>query len=378
MNTSGTRIGVLHLRDSPWVDGPGRTILETAAHIDSSRVDFHIGPLCSAGQKQHQLLEAALSRGLNSVQLADPGGSPAVLVPGIVRAMDDLGIQVLHSSDFRTSVAALLAARQRKVHLVVTAHGWIANTLRRRLVRLADKAVLRMFDRVVVVSEATRALIPRWWVPDRKVRVLRNALVLESYGAEIVHRQFRPVRPREHVTLVNVGRLSPEKGQLMLLQAVQRLLPAWPNLHVLFAGIGPLESALRDFAVSVGMADHVEFRGYVKDMPALYAECDLLVQSSFTEGLPNVILEAAYLRLPIVATDVGGTAEVVQHGESAFLIRPSVEELVAGIEAFLKDPAVFASRAEKAHGDIVRNFSFQTRTLKMMDLYQELVEGSPC
>lgn len=378
MNTNGIPIGVLHLRDSPWVDGPGRTILETAAHIDRQRFNFHIGPLCAVGRKEHPLLDATRSRGLNAVQIADPGGSPAVLVPSIVRAIDELGIRIIHSSDFRTSVAAVLAARQRRVRLVATAHGWIANTLRRRVVRFADKALLRMFDRVVVVSAATRQLIPRWWLPDRKVLVLRNALVLESYGAEIVQRPRRLVRPRERVTLVNVGRLSPEKGQMMLLQAVQRLLPAWPNLHLVFAGVGPLESALRAFVDAAGMADHVEFRGYVKDMPALYADCDLLVQSSFTEGLPNVILEAAYLRLPIVATAVGGTAEVVRQGETACLIKPSLEDLVAGMESFLRDPGAFAAMAEAGHRDIVRDFSFQARTQKVMSLYQELAGGVAC
>ncbi|MBK6674408.1 MAG: glycosyltransferase family 4 protein [Proteobacteria bacterium] len=312
-----------------------------------------------------------------AVQIADPGGSPAVLVPSIVRAIDELGIRIIHSSDFRTSVAAVLAARQRRVRLVATAHGWIANTLRRRLVRFADKALLRMFDRVVVVSAATRQLIPRWWLPDRKVLVLRNALVLESYGAEIVQRPRRPVKPQERVTVVNVG-ASPGKRPDDAAPGSAEAATRVPNLHLVFAGVGPLESALRAFVDAAGMADHVEFRGYVKDMPTLYADCDLLVQSSFTEGLPNVILEAAYLRLPIVATAVGGTAEVVRQGETACLIKPSLEDLVAGIESFLRDPGAFAAMAEAGHRDIVRDFSFQVRTQKIMNLYQELAGGAAC
>jgi glycosyltransferase involved in cell wall biosynthesis len=129
---------------------------------------------------------------------------------------------------------------------------------------------------------------------------------------------------------------------------------------------------LRDTAETLGISDRVDFRGYVSDMPALYSECDLLVQSSFSEGLPNVVLEAAYLRLPMVATDVGGTAEVVQHGRTAWLCSPTRSSLSEGIEAFLKDPSSFARMAMSAHDDIVRNFSFAFRTARQTGIYEEL------
>lgn len=370
--STGAPVGVLHLRDSPWVDGPGRTILETGTHMDARRIDYHIAPLCSGPAADNALLNAARARNLNVVPIPDPGGYPGVLVEPIVAAIDRLGIQVLHSSDFRTSVAALLAARRRQVRLVATAHGWIANTLRRRLVRLADKAMLHFFDRVVIVSGATRRLIPRWWLPDHRTVVLHNALVLESYGQAALSAPRPPVRPLERVTLLNVGRLSPEKGQMMLLRTVQALLPRWPALRLVFAGTGPLEQPLRRFIHEAGLGERVEFRGYVQDMPSLYAECDLLVQSSFTEGLPNVILEAAYLRLPIVATAVGGTAEVVEHGRSAWLTTPTEAGLSAGIEAFLSRPDDFVAMAATAHEDILRNFSFQERTRRMTAVYEEL------
>ena len=121
------------------------------------------------------------------------------------------------------------------------------------------------------------------------------------------------------------------------------------------------------------MGEQVVFRGYVKDMPSLYAECDLLVQSSFTEGLPNVVLEAAFLRLPIVATAVGGTAEVISHGHSGWLLRPTVDEIRNGIEAFLLDPGTFRVMAEAAHLKIVRDYSFSARTERIMALYEDVM-----
>lgn len=366
-------IRVLHLRDSPWVDGPGRTILETGSHLDPARVEYHIGVLVAQREGEHPLVDAARQRGISIIPIADHGRLDDRLLGPILELVDRLQIDLLHTSEFRSALIAQFIKRRRpKLRMVATAHGWIANTLRRRVVRLLDKMLFRRFDHVILVSEATRSLVPKWWLPDSRATVLRNALVLKSYGSEIVSKPRRPIDPHRAV-MVNVGRLSPEKGQEMLLNAMHALTPRWPHLRLKFAGIGPLEDHLRSVARALGLEDRVEFVGYVKDMPRLYADVDLVVQSSFTEGLPNVILEAAYLRVPIVATAVGGTAEVIAHRESGWLIEPRLEQLVAGIERFLEHPQEFVSMAERAHQGILRNYSFEVRTEKLTQVYERLM-----
>jgi glycosyltransferase involved in cell wall biosynthesis len=366
---------VLHLRDSPWVDGPGRTILETGSHIDPQRVQYHIGAFVSGGK--HPLVESAQARGLNVHVIQDERGVSSILVDRIVELMDRLEIDVLHTSEFRSNVLALMCRRRRPVKLVSTAHGWIANNLRGRVYRVVDKAVLPRFDAVIMVSQATRGLVPRWWLPDRRVQVLPNALVLGVYGREIVESPRAKRDTSAGATLLNVGRLSPEKGQDVLLRAVAALAPRYPQLKLQFAGIGPLEAELRALAATLGIAERVEFLGYIEQMPKLYADIDLVVQSSFTEGMPNVILEAAYLRVPIVATAVGGTAEVVEHGKSGWLIPPhSLDALTAGIERYLRDPDEFARMGDAAHARVCAEFSFDVRTRRLMDFYQTLCGAS--
>jgi glycosyltransferase involved in cell wall biosynthesis len=367
------KVRVLHLRDSPWVDGPGRTILETGSHLDPSRVEFHIGALVPHGKADHPLVDVARQRGLNVIEFRDPGGFGGPLIDEIVEVIDRHKINVLHSSEFRTRVVAQLCRLRRRVHLVTTAHGWIANNRSRKTVRFIDKVMLRFSDRVILVSHAVRRLVPMWWLSARRAHVLHNALVLSVYGREVLERPRRPVDTTGRVTILNVGRLSPEKGQDMLIRAVHRLLPQCPGLHLRIAGIGPLEAPLRALAESLNIADHVEFVGYVTDMPPLYRDCDIVVQSSFTEGLPNVILESAYLRVPLLATAVGGTDEVVRHGESAWLIRPDLEELVAGLQRFLAQPQEFVRMAERGHADVLANFSFDVRTERLTRIYESML-----
>lgn len=373
MSGIGRPIRVLHLRDSPWVDGPGRTILETGSHVDPSRLDFHIGALVPDLQSPHPMVDDASKRGLQVHPILDRDGL-GVIVARIVALIDRHRIDVLHTSEFRSNVLGLMVRRKRRIRLVTTVHGWIANDLRGRVFRVADKAVLRWFDRVIFVSHAVRSLVPRWWVPPARGRVLHNALVLGSYGAQYVNATRRRCGEDGQVNLLKVGRLSAEKGHSLLLQAFAAVAKDRPNLRLLLAGTGPQEQDLRAEVGRLGLTSQVEFLGFIQDMPSLYAKTDLVVQSSFTEGLPNVILEATYLRVPILATSVGGTAEVMEKGIGGELIEPgSAAVLEQGLRRYLADPAAFAAMAERGRDHVAGRFSFEARTAALSGIYEELL-----
>ncbi len=372
---SGNRaVRVLHLRDSPWVDGPGRTILETASRIDPARIDYHIGAFVN-GEQPHDLVAAATARGLKLHRIADQRGVGKELVDRLVGLIDSLRIDVLHTSEFRSNVLGLLCRRRRPLRLVSTAHGWIANDLRGKVYTMADRLLLRRFDRVVLVSRAMRRRLPAWLVPDARLRVIHNALMVESYGRHTANLARQVPDAQREFRILNVGRLSAEKGQELLLAAIAPLCAAHPGLTLSFAGIGPLEKRLREVASKLGIESRVRFLGYIADMPQLYAETDLVVQSSFTEGLPNVILEVAYLGVPVVATDVGGTAEVIEHGRSGWLIPPhSQRALTDAIRDVMREPARFLGYARAGRERIERDFTFGARTEAQMRLYEELLE----
>ncbi|MBP7611026.1 MAG: glycosyltransferase family 4 protein [Steroidobacteraceae bacterium] len=366
-------IRVLHLRDSPWVDGPGRTILETATRIDRSRVDYHVGAFVSRSTEPHPLVEALQQRGLPVHPIEDRGGVGSAMVSKVVDMIDRLEIDVLHTSEFRSNVLALLCRRKRPIKLVSTAHGWIANDLRGHLYLWADRLLLRQFDRVILVSHAMRQRLPPWWVPDSRVQILHNALMIETYGRELLDRPRLAPDPSGEVRLLNVGRLSVEKGQDHLLRAVGDLTVDYPRLQLFFAGVGPFETRLRQLAAQIGIEERVRFLGYVGDMPALYASVDLVVQSSLTEGLPNVIVEGAYLGVPIVATDVGGTREVIEHGVSGWLVQPGDHRALSdAMRRYLSDPSASITMAARGRARIESRFEFSARTESQMQIYTEI------
>ena len=212
--SQGLPVRVLHLRDSPWVDGPGRTIVETATRIDRSRVDYHVGAFVSDSAAPHPLVEALRARQLPVHPIEDRGGVGREMVERLLALIDSLGTEVLHTSEFRSNVLALLCRRRRPaLRLVSTAHGWIANDLKGRAYTLIDRVLLRRFDQVILVSHAMRRRLPAWWVPESRIVVLHNALMTDSYGRSTAGTPRRLAGQRDEIRILNVGRLSPEKGQ---------------------------------------------------------------------------------------------------------------------------------------------------------------------
>jgi glycosyltransferase involved in cell wall biosynthesis len=351
----GAPVRVLHLRDSPWVDGPGRTIVETAARIDRARIDYQVGVFVPAEGVGHPLIEAIRRRGQPVHAIVDDGSSLAAVVDRVTALATSLRTEILHTSEFRSNAIGLLCRRRLPMlKLVSTAHGWIANELRGKVKSLLDRLLLRLFERVIVVSHAVRGRLPGWWITDRRARVIHNALPFESFDRGPAAGPRRAPPSSGPVRLLAVGRLSPEKGFDLLLTALAEVARDFPAIELSIAGTGALAEAIAAQAERLGLTNKVKMLGYVNDMTDIYHQADLVVQSSLTEGLPNVMLEVAYLGVPVLATDVGGTREVIEHGVNGWLVRPgSAAEIAAGIRRYLAQPAQFIEMARRGRQRVV-------------------------
>jgi glycosyltransferase involved in cell wall biosynthesis len=156
---------------------------------------------------------------------------------------------------------------------------------------------------------------------------------------------FRPV-PREGdaggtPTILCVAALSPRKGHDVLIGALRRLHDTGLTAHLTLVGDGPERGALDAQAAALGLADHVTFAGAVGHdrVPAFYASADVFCLPSFAEGVPTVLMEAMATELPVVATDVMGVPELVEHERSGLLVRPARADLLADALARLLSDA---------------------------------------
>lgn len=180
-----------------------------------------------------------------------------------------------------------------------------------------------------------------------------------------------PGIPSERPRVGIIGRLAPQKGHATLFQAIAQIVKQ-RSVHLLVVGTGELEAELRHLAASLGIASWVHFLGSRRDVAEILPHLDLLVSASLWEGLPGVILEALAAEVPVVATDVSGSREVVIHGETGLLVpagRP--DALAETILQALEQPKLMQSMAQRGSQSVER-FSIEQMVAEYATVYRKV------
>jgi glycosyltransferase involved in cell wall biosynthesis len=188
------------------------------------------------------------------------------------------------------------------------------------------QAPMNLAEVIIAVSQAAKAGLLQVGLASRPIQVIPYSVQpLPVVTVERVSNKF---------VVVCVARLMPQKGHRYLIEAFARLLSDIPSARLKLAGEGLLRSELEQQCVSLGLGNQVEFLGVVtrSQLPELYAECDVVALASLWEGLPVTLIEALSAGLPIVATDVGGNAELVIDGLNGIVVPPKdVDALVRAL-----------------------------------------------
>ncbi len=179
-------------------------------------------------------------------------------------------------------------------------------------------------------------------------------------------------------TLLCVGRLDPQKDPLWLLEAFPKLRSLFDNVHLLYAGTGPLESSIKARIKQLHFEECVHCLGWRSDIPALLKSADALVLPSRWEGMPNVVLEAFAAGLPVVAAQVEGISELITPGETGRIVSSrNVDELVGHLSSILNDPQGAFAMAQSAQTLVKEKFTWEINSRSYQKLYQELIQKLP-
>jgi glycosyltransferase involved in cell wall biosynthesis len=241
---------------------------------------------------------------------------------------------------------------------------------RSALARNAFPWVYRLAHRVVGVSQATcDFLIHRDRVPAEKVRLVYNAADRAF---------FEPVRRKEHpegapFRILSVGRLAPVKNQAMLLRAFAALHREHPNSELLLVGEGPSRGELESIVAALGLERSVRLLGFRRDIREQLATADLFVLPSHSEGFGIALVEAMACEVPVLASKVGGAAEVMDALDPAFLLSPEDEAAwTAGMSRMLAMPRnERIALARRCRELVFGRFSPEAYVAALEDLYAE-------
>ena len=285
-------------------------------------------------------------------------------------------VDILHSHLFYSSLfASPIGCACRVPVIVETPH--VREVWRRGLKAhyVVDRLAGRCVDQYIAVSEANRRyLIQDKGLPARKIMVILNGCDVRRFDVRNV--DPRPLRASlgfaaaDPILLV-VGRLEPQKGHRVLLDALPAVQREFPGVRLLCVGEGALRAELETRAADLELRESVRFVGQRTDIPAWLALADVVVLPSYYEGLPLAAIEALAAGRVMVATAVDGTPEVVVNEETGLLVPPGDPPLLAGaISRLLRDPALRADLAQAGRARVLERFNEAGQVARTEALYE--------
>jgi glycosyltransferase involved in cell wall biosynthesis len=339
----------------------------------STRV--HVAAFTSVDAAANEFAAAVRERDIPFLALPETRRVDPSHLGAIRRYVAANGIGVVHAHGYRSDLLSYIATRgPGRPALVTTHHGWIRNSRRQELVTRAVLQLCRRFDGVEVVSNRLLDELPG--SVRRRAAVVHNAVVLDDYaplgGRAGVRAELGLAE--DAIVLGVIGRISLEKGCLEMIDALARLAPRHPRVRLVFIGEGPLAAAVAARSEAAGVSDRVVFAGHRSPVRPCYEGLDLLVSPSRTEGISNVILEALTMGLPVVATRVGGTPEILEDGDSGLLVPASNPAALAdAIERVVGDTALAGRLATGGRARVEAEFSFEARMRKEEAFYDGIL-----
>jgi glycosyltransferase involved in cell wall biosynthesis len=359
---------------SPFLGGPERQALGLASGLTpayrSAFLSFAERGLC------RPFLAEARRQGFEAVELAHNAPHLWRAAGEVADHLRRLRADVLCCSGYKPDVVGWLAARRAGVPAVAIAHGWTAATFRVRCNEALDRLVMRWMDATVCVSEAQAVKVRRAGVHPRRVAVIRNAVRAEPFehpdpaGRKVLEGLFASPPAR---VVGGAGRLSPEKGFDRFVEAAALVARADPGAGFVLFGDGPLREALARRIAARGLEGRFVLAGFRTDLGRFLPHWDVAVLSSFTEGLPVIVLEAAAAAVPVVATAVGGTPEVVEDGRSGYLVPPGDPAALAeGILKLLRSGPRRRDMGARGRQLVREQFTFATQAAQYRRLFERL------
>lgn len=287
-------------------------------------------------------------------------------------------IDLLHAEDQDSIIFTALAHHICGIPTIMTRHVlYEANDnykekLRAQLVLLAAR---RSFNRIITVSEAVACDFAEKVPPaKKKIVTIYNGLPVEHFSIEASKSSCRARlgwEEKEPVVIM-VAALRRGKGHEVLFDAIPNIIERIPSVRFVIVGAGEIEEKIRK--QSTRIKARLDYLGERSDIPELLKASDVLVLPSWAEALPTVLIEAGAASLPAVATDVGGTREILLDRETGYVIPKGDSHLLAErLTELLTDRDLAHRMGHNAHIHVTKTFFLKRQAERTAELYREVL-----
>lgn len=356
---------VLQVVWSLEVGGMERVVLHLLKGLPAQGFGAEVVTLGGAGG-----LAEDLGPGVRHWELSKAPGLDLGLARKLARLVRATGAGILHAHNTVSQLYSVMASLITRCPVVTTLHGanYGGSARHRRLRRVLAS---RCAATACVSRDALAAARDLDRIPAARLHLVYNGIgvdeMIQARQQRLAAREELGLGPRDRA-VISVGRLSQEKDYATLLRA----LAALEGPRLFLVGHGPARRELEGLAGELGLGRRVVFLGERSDVPRLLAACDLFALSSLTEGISMALLEAMAVGLPVAATAVGGTPELVIPDETGLLVPSSNPAALArAMGALLNDPQRAKDLGEAGARRVAQRFSLEAMAGAYARLYRK-------
>jgi glycosyltransferase involved in cell wall biosynthesis len=371
---------ILHVIDSAGLYGAEMVSLSLMESQKSRGHEPVLLSLGDTGTENKDIETEAKRRGLETHALRFRNGLNLKGTIRILKSCNALKGQIIHSHTYKGNILLGIVPRGlRKVPVIATLHGWTSTNLftKMGLYKCLDAVAMKNLDAIAVVSSALLEHPIFKFLRIHPV-VIKNGMPELDFKKGDFERQFPEIasRCKDKFRILSIGRLSPEKGFDVLIQAVAKTIRQGMNINLAIIGDGKEKFRLAQIIKDHNLFDNVFLLGWQHKAFRFIPSFDLFVLPSYTEGLPITLLEAMQAGACIVATRVGEIPKVLDNGKLGELVPPGNRNALAtALERVYTDVENAKQKAAAAQKRVLSQYGIENMTKAYLELYSTVTSS---
>lgn len=297
----------------------------------------------------------------------------------IINFAHDQDVDIIHSHSYKTDIILGLLPRhlRKNIAIISTVHGWLAIKKFTKLwvYKIVNIICLMRMDAVVEVRQPSKNIMTTL---NRNEYVVENGINYDNRDKNIDDDELEKIVSfkEKHFCICAIGRLSPEKGFIYLIDALKKVKESEIRCKLVLFGDGIQKVELNKLVKLNNLQEDVLLVGYVDNASKYMVYFDLLIIPSLTEGLPVTLLEAMQCCVPVIATEVGGIPEVLGSGKYGYLVKPrNSDELAERIAFIYHNPKLAKATVIDAQNYVVERYNSKRMASEYSRVYERVIKN---
>lgn len=360
---------VVHVIASSGLYGAEKWILALMRAMDSSTLMSTLVNFSDVKNETSAVVLAARERGLDAFDFYTGGAFNPFCIVKFSRWLKSNKIHIVHGHGYKSDFIGLLSARLSGRKIISTPHGWSKESDKKlHFYERLDRFLFRFMDYVCPLSVDLLESV-RHCAPHDRLRLILNGVDIDEVGTQAAY----PKQQDSAFRIGYVGQLIERKNMPTLIKSLRLLSEEHNEARLIIVGGGPEKGYLQALTKDLGLCDKVDFLGYRKDAVSIMKSFDAFVLPSMLEGIPRCVMEAMAARVPVVASDIPGNRELVQHGVTGMLFSPTDEEALSkSLNYLIRQKGQRILFAENAFELITRNYSNHRMAAEYSHVYSSV------